>query len=248
MNDDTLSGVPVTSSSATAPTNDSGAASSTTSGSMNELELQHHHRDHARRREREHEQQRAERLPADRRTGPPSSTRMPGGGGFVGEHRLHVGHHVAERAPATGRRERDHLLLILAQQLGRASPIGWNVASDAEWRRRARLRRKHRNRAELARIEAHRIRRAHAHGDRAIVEPNLAGRLRRAARRSPASATCAGVSPTRFASAWLIVMSHLRARLAHAAEVVLDAVDLRHLGLERLGVRLERVRGPRRTS
>ena len=115
-------------------------------------------------------------------------------------------------------------------------------------RRRARLRGEHRERTQLMRIESHRVGGANADADRAIVEANLSGWLAEQRAARPDRATCVGVRPMRFASAWLIVMSSLGARLAHAAEEVLDAVDLRERRLEALGVRLERDRDPGRTT
>ncbi len=113
---DTLSAVPVSRSSTSAPTNDSGAASSTTSGSTNDrncttitaitLTIASASTSSSARN--------AVCWLAYR---PPSSTRMPSGAGFARQDPLHVVHHLAERAPLHAGGDRDHLLLVLAEVL-----------------------------------------------------------------------------------------------------------------------------------
>ena len=118
MNDDTLSGVPVIEQQPHRADERQRRGEQHDERLDERLELDHHHRDHARRGEREHEQQRAERLllarvlpadlhadaraAADSRRAPPSRPSSP---------------RRASGSP-TSAVIVDHLLLVLAQQLG----------------------------------------------------------------------------------------------------------------------------------
>ena len=114
MNDETFSGVPVTSSSTTAPANESGAATSTTSGSTND-------RNWSTITAMTAAAASASTASIDRNADcwpaywPRDLDADPARRRRRREDRPHVGHHRAERAAAHVRRHRDHLLLVLAR-------------------------------------------------------------------------------------------------------------------------------------
>ncbi len=151
---------------------------------------------------------------------------MPGGGGFVGEHRLHVGHHGAERATRRGPPSSRSSAADSRAAARRASPSAGTSRASPSGTDACVCGEKIGIAPSSARIEAHRIRRAHSHGDRPIVEPNLAGR-----HAEQRAAGCVGDLRRREPHAIRLRLVdrhlHLGARLAHAVEEVLETVDLR---------------------
>ena len=184
MNDDTLSGVPVIEQQPDRADERQRRGEQHHERLDERLELNHHHADHARRGEREHEQQRVERRLLARRLAADldaDSRRRR----VRGEHGLRRRRDGAERAVPRDRRS------------SRSSAAGSRAAARSACRRAETSPARRAERGALVvgekigiersscGIEANRVRRANAHGDRAIVEPNLAGRHaeQRAARR-----------------------------------------------------------------
>ncbi len=146
---------------------------------------------------------------------------MPVGGGFAASTALHVVHHAApSERPLDVGRHGDHLLLVLACQLG--TRLHRLKVASAESVALPRCAAEHGQRAEPQRVEAHGIRRAHAHVDRR----DRRGEPRR--RSTPSSApltsplTCSGVSPIRPPPRASTLQQHLRRRLADAVVEILQ--------------------------
>ena len=137
------------------------------------MELQHHHRDYARHRQAKHDQESAKGfllagvLSSDfyaHARGRPRS----------GEDLLHVVDDAAERPAANVGRRSDHLLLILAQQLG--ARFGWLEISERPKRHRcAGLGRDDRQCAQSAWTEADGVGSAHSDPDGSVLESHLSG-------------------------------------------------------------------------
>ena len=199
-------------------------------------ELNDHHGDHAHRRQYEHQQQTRERrllrgvLPADFET---DSLRQ----WMFREDAADILHHIAECATGDITRQSHQLLLILAQQFG--SRVLWREGGDgAEWRGSATGGGDNRKRRQRARVEAHSVRRTHAHLDRAIIEPQLA-------RRNAEQRTAGAGSNLRWRhpqSCRLHTIDRHRqlgARLRVAIIKICQSFHLAHVSREQLAIRLE---------
>src|SRR5690349_13614350 len=133
----------------------------------------------------------------------------------------------------------DHLLLVLPQELP-ARVLRVEVGERRQRDSGLRLRRDDRKRAKLLRVVANRVRRANAHGNRAIIETELAGRhahQRAAHRRLHLVRRETGTIRLGLVE----LHHHLGARLGDAVVQILDAVDLLELRRDLLRVGLERV-------
>ena len=200
-------------------------------------ELNHHHGNHADCRERQYQQQARERrllrciLPAELET---NSLRQ----WMFREDAADIVHHIAECATGNITSQPHQLLLILAQQFG--SRVLWREGGDgAEWRGRAASGGDDGERCQRAGIETHRVRRTHAHFDRAIVESQLTG-----VNAEQRTAGAGGNLRRRHAQSRRLnaIDRHrqLGARLCVAVVKIFESFDLAHVGRELFAECLER--------